>query len=177
MTEEKARQTRGGVVKGYAKYIKKKWGTDGVLACQRDIGELGFEVKEDAWYPEEVNVKILQWIADNYGLEYVEKAAASTISERGVVAYAAKLAGIKKVLERGVEDYYRNFNYGKIDIDISDNQAMVTLTDSTSNEVDCVSWKGALKGVYKLVNKTGDVQEIECCHKGKGACKFLMTWE
>ncbi len=177
MTEEKSRLARGSVIKGYARYIKRKWGTNGVRECQEAIGEVGFQVKEDAWYPEDVTVKILQWIADNHGIDYVEKAASFTISERGVIAYAARLIGIQKVLERGEEDYYRNFNYGKIDIDIGEAQATVILTNSTSNEIDCVSWKGALKGIYKLVNKTGDVQEIECSHKGDEACKFLMKWE
>ena len=177
MTEDKPRLARGSVIKGYARYIKRKWGTDGVRQCQEDIGEVGFQVKDDAWYPEDVNQKILHWIADTHGIEYVEKAAEFTISEIGVIAYAARLAGIKKVLERGVEDYYRNFNYGDIDIQIEDNEAHISLTDATIDEIDCRSWIGAFNGILKITNKKGEVKKLECCHKDGEACKYIMTWD
>ena len=172
---DKERMTKGHVIKGYARYIKKKWGNDGVLECQKAIGQEGFNLKDGQWYPEEINQSILHWIYDAHGPEFVEKAAEFTISERGLIAFAAKIAGIEKILERGVEDYYRSFNYGDIKIDIGDGRATVTLTNSTVDEIDCLSWKGALKGILVLVNKKGTVEQFECTFKGSDACKYLMT--
>ena len=177
MSEQKERLARGHVIRGYAKYIKKKWGNDGVLACQKAIGMEGFNLKDGNWYPEEINQNILHWIADTHGVEYVEEAAELTVSGRGVIAFAAKIAGIEKVLERGVEDYYRSFNYGDIKIDVGKGQATITLIDSPIDEIDCLSWRGAFKGILKLVNKKGTVEQYECAFKGHDTCKYLMTWE
>jgi hypothetical protein len=94
MTDGKERLTRGSVIKGYARYVKKKWGQDGVLACQQSLGLENFKVQNEKWYPESINTGILHWIAKNYGDKYVEEAAESTITERGVIALAARIAGI-----------------------------------------------------------------------------------
>jgi hypothetical protein len=179
MSEEARHLTRGSVIKGYARYVKHKWGQSGVLACQKAIGLEGFKVHNDAWYPEDINGKILRWIADNYGEEHVEKAAAFTITERGIIAFAARMAGIDKVLERGEEDYRRNFNFGELRVEKREKEAMIRLIDSTSNELDCLSWRGAFKGVLQLTNKDGEVREIDCTHKNPDAdcCLFKMTWE
>jgi len=177
MTEEKERLTRGSVIKGYARYIKRKWGQDGVAACQKALGLENFKVSGDKWYPESINTGILHWIADNYGREYVEKAAESTVTERGVIAFAARVAGIENVLARGVEDYYRNFNFGEIKIVKSDGRADIYLIDSPIDELDCLSWQGAFKGILKICKKNGSVREVECVYKGGKACKFEMIWK
>jgi len=173
---ETDRMAKGHVMMGYTKYIKKKWGQDGVIQCQKDIGENITYFKDAKWYPEETNSKLLHWIADTYGKEYVERAAAFTVTQSGIIAFAAKIIGIEKVLERGVEDYYRSFNYGDIKIEVQSNEAIIRLIDSPVDELDCYSWTGALRGILELVGKTGTVEQVECAFRDGKDCVFKMKW-
>ena len=175
--QEKERMAKGRLMKGYLKYIKKKWGNDGVDRCRNDLGIRDEKILDDSWYPEEINGKLLHWIADNYGESHVEDAAAFTVTQSGLIAFAAKIVGIEKVLERGVDDYYRSFNFGDIKIDVEGKQALVRLTDSTADLIDCLSWRGAFKGIFNLVGKKGTIKEIECTYKGGRYCEFLMEWD
>jgi hypothetical protein len=81
------------------------------------------------------------------------------------------------VKDRGVEDYYRNFNFGEIRIERGDKMATVDLIDSPSDVLDCLSWVGAFRGVLKICNVKGEVREIDCIFKGGNVCRFELSWE
>jgi hypothetical protein len=176
MDKAEERLTRGSVILGYARYIKKKWGKDGLEECQRAIGMPNARITEDGWYPEMVNCRVLHWISDTHGREEVFRAAAYTVSGSGIIAFAARMAGIEKVLERGVEDYQRNFKFGELRVDMGKGQATITLTDSAIDELDCYSWQGALQGVLDMCKLKGSVEQAECTFKGGKSCVFLMRW-
>ncbi|HAR95711.1 MAG TPA: hypothetical protein DCR97_07085 [Deltaproteobacteria bacterium] len=169
--------TRGGVILGYARYIKKKWGKDGLEQCQRAVGMPNAKILEDGWYPEKVNCDVLHWIADNHGRDEVFKAAVYTVNGNGVIAFAARMAGIRNVLDRGVEDYRRNFNFGEIKVNVGDGRATITLTDSPFDELDCYSWQGAFQGVLDMCKLRGKVEQTECTFKGGKSCVYEMTWD
>jgi hypothetical protein len=176
MADAKKRLARGAVILNYARYIKKKWGTDGIAACQKAIGMDGARIAEDGWYPEKVLNDMLGWIAAKYGTDQVMKAAAYTVAGSGMVSFAARVAGIRSVLERGEEDYKRNFNYGELKVKMEEKRAIVTMTDAAHGEVDCIAWQGALQGAVDMCKRNGKVVQTECKFKGGKACVYEMTW-
>jgi hypothetical protein len=176
MPDEKRRLARGAVILGYARYIKKKWGREGIEACQKAIGMPQAQISEDGWYPEKVLNDTLAWISESHGRDHVLKAAAYTINSSGLVAFAARMAGIRSVLERGAEDYRRNFNYGELKVVLEDGRAVVTMTDAANNEVDCLAWQGALQGAVDMCKRNGKVVQTECRFKGAKDCVYEMTW-
>jgi hypothetical protein len=177
MADANMRMTRGAVILGYARYIKKKWGKDGIEACQKAIGMPGARIAEDGWYPEAINLKLLHWIADTHGREQVFKAAAFTINGNGLVAFAARIAGIEKVLERGKEDFRRNFNFGDLKVEIAAKSATLTMTDVANDELDCYSWQGALQGIIDMCKLKGKVEHPTCSYRGGKSCVYEMTWD
>jgi hypothetical protein len=178
MVSPQYRLSSGLVFKGYAKFIKKKWGTDGLEACSKAIDLDLTDIIDDKWYPEHYNGLMLEWIKENHGEDYVRQAGFSTATERGVIAFAARLAGIDRVLEKGVEEYRRNFNFGEINIQRpSKKVAIIKLIDATTGKYDCVGWLGAFEGILHITHKKGAVRKTSCQLKGDDCCTYEMEWE
>ena len=80
------RKVKGSVLLGYMKFIHKAWGQDGLDELISDIG-IDPDIKEDMLYIDEWSAKILAWIADNKGEEYIERAGKYAITDLGVLSY------------------------------------------------------------------------------------------
>lgn len=177
MCAAQMKQAKGQVILGYARFIKKKWGAEGLSECERDMGLKFSDIKDDTWYPEDYNSEIIHWIAEKKGLEMVFQAGISTVAQSGVIAFAAKIAGIRRVLERGEEDYYRALNFGGIKVEVGDKSARVALTGTTRDAIECLSWSGVFQGVINITGNKGSVRELQCTHKGADVCIFELTWK
>jgi predicted hydrocarbon binding protein len=171
------KKCKGSVIQGYAKYLKKKWGQAGLEECE---GVLKYRVKDivsDKWYPAEFNDNMLKWIYETKGHDAIFQAGSSLVSEIGIVSFAARVMGIKKILERGLEETRNSLNYGEIKIDVRDKQATVSFKDMCPYKSSCIVWTGILSGLFKITNTKGTVREVKCELEGGDACVYELKWE
>ena len=68
------RKARGSVINSYLKYIRKTWGEAGLKECCDFTGIDPDIIKDGAWYPDDYNDRIFQWLVEDKGFEYLEKA-------------------------------------------------------------------------------------------------------
>lgn len=171
--------TRGRIINGYLKFVKKKWGAEGVKAAVALTKEMDLtQVQGDKWYPIEYSDRIIEWMGKEHGMEAVRQSGLATATEIGVIKYLARIAGIKNVLERGHQELRENFDFGEARFETFDDHAKVHFKGVTRIKVSCVAWSGAFKGILEITgNKDGHVEEIECEHEGGKECVFKLIYK
>ena len=174
-TEEK--KVKGRPLLGYSKYIKKKWGKEGLDSCEKAVGYKFSDIKEEAWYPSYFSDDISAWTAETHGMEEVRKSGQAMVTEVGIISYFAKMAGLQKVLDRAMEESMEQLNHGKLDVHKEPNKATVKLHDLTPRREVCEAWQGILEGVLILTRTKGQVEKVSCELNGDEACTYVMAWE
>ena len=81
--------------------------------------------------------------------------------------------GIKRVLDRGVDEFRNSLNYGEILIKQKEDSARITLKDVITGETDKMAWLGVFQGILKITKKQGDV---EVSGKGK-SYTYTLNWK
>jgi hypothetical protein len=152
------KKVKGNVMIGYRKFVKKKWGLDGLDKAFKDKRVDLSDIQDKKWYHYRISVDLLDWIGDNYGIDYCRQAGYSVIVDAGVITWAARVMGIKRVLDRGVEEFRNSLNYGEILIKQKENEAKITLKDVITGETDKMAWLGVFQGILKITKKDGDVK-------------------
>ena len=106
----KGERNKGRIFAVYTKYIHKKWGQEGVDACQKATGIPSMDFKSETWYPHEYGVDMASWIGDNHGLDACKGLGFHISTERGVVSHFAWIAGMNRVLDRLVAEMRDSVN-------------------------------------------------------------------
>ena len=174
--DECEKKVKGRPLIGYFKYVKKKWGADGLMVCEKAVGFKYSDIRDEVWYPRAYSDDIIVWIASTHGRDAVTSAARSMVSEVGVISFAARVAGMDRVLDRAVDEVRASLNFGKVSVKKESGGALVTLRDYCSSEDVCAAWQGILEGVMELTKTRGVVEEVKCQNKGAEACVYRMTW-
>ena len=171
------KQCKGIVLIGYLNYIKKKWGIEGMAECERTVKFERKGISDDKWYPADKMENVLKWIYDTKGPDATFQAGFSITSEVGMVSYAARILGIKKVTERGVEETRKNMNYGDMTLEHHEKGCTVKFNNQCDHKSMCLALQGILSGLYKITNTKGTVTETKCGIKNGEHCVYEMKWE
>ena len=178
MPEEEAnRKIRGRVIKGYIKFIKKKWGSDGLTSCQKETGVDLSNIIDERWYPNKNSYDIQKWLAERHGLDMCRQLWFSVATNIGVISYIARLAGFKRVLDRAAEEYRENLTHGKIRVDMDKKSAKIYFKDVNSGETQCTTWIGIFEGIMHITKTKGSVKKVACELNGDENCIYELHWE
>jgi hypothetical protein len=170
------KKNKGTLVKGYHRFIKKKWGAEGLKDIKEKTGVDLSNIQDEKWYPYEDTRAVLEWVEGTHGMDYCRQLGFSTIAEQGIISFAARIIGIEKVLGRGIRDFRDTMGFGRIDIEIGEKRAALTLTDVCEVECECQSWLGAFQGLLELTKTKGTVTKTKCQAKGDDGCIYEMAW-
>jgi hypothetical protein len=170
------RRVKGRALIGYCKYIKKKWGKDGLESFEKSTGLNASEFAEDKWYPASDTEAIINWIAQNYGPLEVRSAARSMVAEAGIISFLARAAGIDRVLDRALEEIRESLSYGTVTVKKEPWGATVSLTEFCAGPHTHLAWIGILEGALELTKTKGKVEKRSCQLNGADACVYRMTW-
>lgn len=172
MSEKKA---KGVVANGYMKFIKRKWGTEGLREAMKYAG-IKKEIKDGEWLSMTKTDKLLEWIGRNKGMEYVREAGRYTAKDMGIFRHMfASIMGIEKLLKRSQETYSTIFNFGKIEIEMEDKKARITFREARLTEYSCVAWEGALQGLMEVTRSHGTIKPVK--PENPEDCAFEMQWD
>ena len=141
---------KGRVINGYAKYIRKKWGKEGIEQCNKKVGIDIEACQNEKWISNTYLDDLLDWINENHGPDEVRQAGFSVVAERGVVNFVARLAGFDRVLDHGIEDIKDSLNFGEVNIKKNGKSAEVALKDITCTPSACHAWQGIFEGTFHI---------------------------
>lgn len=177
MPQDISRKVKGKVLISYANFVKKKWGQSGLKDCEKFIKLDLATIQEQRWYYNQYTDDMLAWMAKNYGMDTCRQAGLAITYQTGIVSFIAKVAGVKRVLERGAEEAHDAFNFGELKITMKENSAKIVFVDMTWNKEGCVAWQGVFEGLLEITKTKGTVKKIACHHDGAKNCIYEMKWE
>ena len=172
----KGRKIKGDVLKGYMKFVQKTWKKEGLEELISAI-KIDPDIQEGDWYDEIWSIKILEWIAENKGEQYLEKSGKFAIMDLGKLSHIVGFLDIKSILQRGSESYADAFNDGEFIVELGDKGATIKIKGSGINDkYACRTWIGVFNGMLEVTHTIGTVKEIKCERDGAPHCEFLMEW-
>ena len=171
------KNVQGSVLNGYFKFIKKKWGNDGVYECAEALGIHPDLIKEGKWYDKQLSVDVLGWIGNNKGIQNVEACGNYTVKDLGILSYIVRFKDITSILNRIPKSYSEAFDYGRVEVDIEKNRATIRMFETEPEEYSCIAWTGCFKGMMEMTKTQGTVTESQCQLKEDPHCEFLMEWD
>ena len=169
---------KGRVFKGYAKYIRKKWGIGGIAEANKKVGADIEGFPDEKWVTNTYMDNLMDWICETHGPEEMRKAGFAIVKERGIVSYVARIAGFERIMDRGVDEIKDSLKFGEVKITKAKEgkKAELFLKDVVGTPSSCHAWQGILEGTMALTNTKGKVTKTKCQHKGDEACVYLMEW-
>jgi hypothetical protein len=172
------RKVKGGVIRGYFDFVRHQWGSDGVRECGKVIGFDLQTIKEDSFYPAEIDEEILKWISGTKGSQFVQKAGNHTVKNLGVLSYMVKFVNIKHLLKKAKDNYQDTFNYGEVSIlaDELGKRAVVIMKDCNIIEESCDAWLGAFEGMMELTRTKGSVKQNKRQINGDDYDEYIIDW-
>ena len=172
----KDRKVKGDVLIGYMNFVQNTWGKDGLEELITSI-EIEPDIQEARWYDETWSIKILEWIAENKGEEYLEKSGKYTIKKLGELSHIVEFMDIKSILKRGSESYKGAFDDGEFVVELGEKSATIKIKGSGINDkYACRTWIGVFKGMLEITKTIGTVREDKCERDGASHCEFVMEW-
>jgi hypothetical protein len=171
------RNVKGRALIGYCKYIKKKWGADGLQEFEKSTGINSRDYMEDKWYPATDTEKLIEWIATTHGPIEVRNAARSMVTEVGIISFMARAAGMDRVLDKALDETRETLSYGHISVKKEAWGATVSLNDYCAGPHTYEAWIGIMEGTMQLTKTKGKVEKLSCELKGDKACVYKMTWD
>ena len=169
------KMVKGAVMNGYLRFVKRKWGIEGVKEALNHVG-LSVNPKDSEWISAETANEVLIWIRDTKGPEYVEYAGRYASTDLGVFTQMiASLISIEKFIKRAQDTYRTLFNYGEFLIEENDNGAIITIKDVRHPGPSCIAWEGALQGILAITKTEGKVTPIE--PDSEEDCKYVVEWK
>ncbi|MCK5037991.1 MAG: DUF2378 family protein, partial [Thermoplasmata archaeon] len=165
----------------YMNFVKSTWGQEGLddMISTIDKKALVGDMWEDTWYDDELSMNILAWIAENKGMDSLERCGKATVKDLGFLSFIVDYLDIRSILEKGPANYSSAFNNGTFEvIELGDDNAIIKMTGrGIKNEFACPTWTGVFKGMLELTKTNGTVEEIRCEKEGDDHCEFKMEWE
>jgi hypothetical protein len=172
--DKDGKKAKGVVLNGYLKFIKRKWGFQGMEDAMKYAGIEDMPY-DSQWLPVEVFDRVLEWVKVNKGIGMVTEAARYSAKDLGVFVHLfTSVMSIESLLKRTKETYPTMFNYGDIDINIKDRKAEVVLKDVVTTGCECQAWKGGLIGLLELSRNKGTVVELPS--ENPLDCRYEIDW-
>src|SRR3989442_15818992 len=91
--------------------------------------------------------------------------------------YLLRALPFRVVLEMGASAYLREFNHGRIEVDVLETKARARHFDWLSSPARCAAWLGSWEGLLRMRNLQGNVGKQACMLKGTEFCGYLLEWQ
>lgn len=168
------KKVKGAVVSSYLKVVQKKWGITTLDEVTKYIG-LKSQLKDRDWVDIELRDKIFEWVMANKGEKALVQMAKTAVNDMGVFSQMFfSIMGIKRLLKRSGEYYRTMFSFGEVEVEFTEDGAILTLKDGKTSEYTCIAWHGALEGFYNVTHTKGTVKQLDCSDMD---CKFVLDWK
>ena len=93
------KKVRGDMLDTWFKFIKNKWGSEGLDKAFKDIG-IGEKIEVGRYYPFEHYEKLLEWVKETHGERYLQEGGRFIIKNLGLLAYIVRFISIDKIMKK-----------------------------------------------------------------------------
>ena len=171
---------RGTHYQIYFDWISRHHGVEAARAIFAAVAVDSSRLGPRAWYSIRPALRILELIEERFGDGTCE--TIRTMFREG----AASMPSIQRVLRRalpfhvqlefGPAVYNREFNHGRLEVEVRNGWALFRSFDWISSPARCAAWQGAYEGVMILKGLRPNVTKVACRRKGSEYCGYIMEW-
>ncbi len=172
---------RGSHFHNYHHWLAKKYGkkvADEFFAAQ---GVNPKSIDVSGWYPLRKVLSVLDGIEATYGDGSGETVRTmlreESINFASVKRYVGIVIPFKYFLELAPAIYAREFNHGRLEIEVHGRRALAKNYDWISSPARCAAWQGIYEGTLaNYGSKRVTVRKVACMLKGDPYCGYEIEW-
>ena len=175
-----APMARGSHFRNYHHWVATYFGPKAADDILLDVGVDPAHLDPDGWYPLRYAVEALDLIESRFG-----DGTYDTI-RRMLREEAQNFPSIKRLitrvlpfpilLELSPNSYNREFNHGRLEVEVGDRRALMKNYDWMSSPARCAAWLGTYEGGLAMLGKKASVSKVACMLRGDAYCGYVIEW-
>ena len=148
---------RGSIIVTLLKYVKKKWGKNGLHEFMTSTSMDPNAYEEIGNYSSDEAMIIMDWIDTTHGRQELQNLGRFTAQDIGLKRYLSLVMSIKFLVKAVKESNDRMMNYGSIEIEEKNGGFVVTITDIILTDTLLEFWTGIFEGIFIMSRRKGTV--------------------
>ncbi len=175
-----APMVRGTHFKNYHHWVTVHHGKAAADDLLRQFGIDPTRIDPEGWYPLRTTVHVLETIEALFGDGTYETIRQLFREEAGnfssIHRILSRVLPLSLLLEMGASMYTREFNHGRLEVDVHGRRALIKNFDWLSSPVRCAGWWGTYEGTLALTGHRGTVRKVACMLRGDPYCGYEVSW-
>jgi DNA-binding MarR family transcriptional regulator len=175
-----APMVRGIHLRNYHHWVAANFGAGAAHEIFIGIGFDPTTIDADGWYPLRFAIEALEKIEARFGDGTYETVRKMLREEVGnffsVRRIVARVLPLSLILELSPNAYSREFNHGRLEVEVQDRHALMKNYDWLSSPARCHAWQGAYEGFFGLIGIDGTVTKVACMLRGDPYCGYRLDW-
>lgn len=175
-----APMVRGTHFKNYYHWVTVHHGKQAADGLFRQFGIDPARIDPEGWYSLRTVVRVLETIESLFGdgsyttiRQLFREEAGNFSSIRRIVA---RMLPLSLLIEMGAAGYTREFNHGRLEVEIHGRRALLKNYDWVNSPARCAGWWGTYEGTLALTGHKGTVRKVACMLKGDPYCGYAIEW-
>lgn len=160
--------------------LKRLYGPEVTAEILAAVG-IDEEVDPKLWYPIRMPVDLFEEMERRLGdgtYNLIREAAAEVICQFATVKeLLSRALPFRLICELAPTVYNKEFNHGRMEVEVEDHQARVYNYDWVSSPGKCASLQGTYEGALRFRKMRGKVTKFRCRREGDECCAYLLEWE
>jgi len=168
--------------KAWYEALVAKIGESQTMKLMRDLDLVdAIESPSGRWILLRNQIKLLEEVERRFGdgsYRLVEELATNSVQYYpSVRRYLFRALPWRVILEIGGSAYLREFNHGRVEVEIHGSEALAKHFDWLSSPARCAAWLGSWKGLIRLRRLEGTVEKQDCMLEGDDFCGYRLAWQ
>ena len=171
---------RGSHFRNYHHWIQANHGKAAADEVLTEMGIDASRIDVDGWYPLRIAMDLLEIIERRFGdgsYETIRRMLREeALNFSSVKRLAARLLPFPFNLELSPNAYAREFNHGRLEVEVDGRRALMRFYDWMSSPARCKAWQGTVEGSLASIGVSVTVTKVACRLKGSAYCGYAITW-
>lgn len=171
---------RGTHFKNYHHWMVTHHGRAKADFLFRQFGIDPNRIDAEGWYPLRTVVQVLETIESLYGDGTYSTVRQLFVEEAGnfssVRRLITRVLPLSLLLEMVPNAYAREFNHGRVEVEVHGRKALMKHFDWISSPARCAGWQGTYEGGLRLTGHKGSVKKVACMLRGDPYCGYEIEW-
>jgi DNA-binding MarR family transcriptional regulator len=175
-----APMARGSHFRNYHHWVATTFGRKAADDILREVGLDPATIDTDGWYPLRSALHALELIESRFGdgsYETIRRMLREVVPNfPSVRRLLTRVLPFPVVLELTPNAYNREFNHGRLEVEIQGRRAIMKNYDWMSSPARCAAWLGSYEGGLHMLGRKGSVSKVACMLRGDPYCGYLIEW-
>ena len=172
---------RGSHFRNYHHWVAKNYGKKAADDLYREMGIDPRKIDAGGWYPLRTIVQVADRVeaqfGDGTGETVRRMLREEALNFASVRRYVSIVLPFKYLAEMMPAAYHREFNHGRLEVEVLGRRALVKNYDWISSPARCMAWLGTYEGSLMAAGyKHITVKKVACILKGDPYCGYVLEW-